>query len=73
MDALFFFQQAKPGMPEKEHHDIYRYQIETGQLTRLTHHLSQKIEPDWIEGPLPVAPQGKLPTQWGQIKRARGH
>ena len=67
------FSAGRPGMPEKEHHDIYRYEIATGQLTRLTHHSRQEIEPDWIEGPLPVAPQGKLSTQWGQIKRARGH
>lgn len=57
--------------PQKEHHDIYRYEIATRRLRRLTRNPSWDTNPDWIEGPLPVSPQGKLSTQWGEIKHAR--
>ena len=57
---------------EDRYHDIYRYGIETGQLTKLTTYRYHDVEPDWIEGPLPVSPRGKLPTQWGDIKAVYG-
>lgn len=52
-------------------HDIYKYEIATRRLKRLTREPSFDRNPDWIEGPLPVSRQGKLPTQWGEIKEAR--
>lgn len=57
---------------DKKYHDIYRYEIATGRLNKLTNHPYHNIEPDWIEGALLVLPQGKLSTQWGEIKELYG-
>ncbi len=57
---------------EKRYHDIYRYEIATGKLRRLTRHRFHDIRPHWVEGALPVSRQGKLPTQWGEIKAVYG-
>ena len=57
---------------EKQYHDIYRYEIATGRLRRLTQHRYHDIRPHWVEGALPVSPLGKLPTQWGEIKAVYG-
>ena len=63
------FSAGRLDVPDKDrYHDIYRYGTETGQLKKLTTYRYHDVEPDWIEGPLPVSPQGKLPTQWGAIK-----
>ncbi len=65
----FLFSAGRLDVPKaKEHHDIYRYEIEDGKLRRLTTHPSNDIQPDWVQGALPVSPQGKLPMQWGDIK-----
>ena len=58
--------------PKKEHHDIYRYEIATQRLRRLTRDPKWDTNPDWVEGALPVSPQGKLPTQWGEMKTVYG-
>ena len=68
--AILFSAGGLGGL-EKENHDIYRYDIDEGQLKHLTRHSSHEGEPDWIGGALPVAPQKKMPTQWGEIKDAR--
>ena len=57
---------------EKQYHDIYRYEITTGKLRRLTRHRYHDIRPHWVEGALAVSPQGKLPTQWGEMKAIYG-
>ena len=60
-------------IPEKDRfHEIYRYEIATRRLRRLTTHQYDARQPDWVEGPLSVSPQGKLPTQWGKIKTLYG-
>ena len=50
--------------------DLYRYVFETRHLRRLTRDARDVRFPDWIEGSLSVSPQGKLPTQWGNIKHS---
>ena len=51
-------------------YNLYRYTFDTRGLRRLTRDASDEKWPDWIEGALSVSPQGKLPTQWGHIKRS---
>ena len=53
---------------EKQYHDIYRYEIATGKLRRLTLHRYHDIRPHWVEGVLSASPQEKLSTQWGEMK-----
>ncbi len=63
-------------VPEKDHfHNIYRYEIATGKLRRLTDPKKlpyNESGPDWVAGPLSVSPQEKLPTQWADIKTLYG-
>ena len=67
------FSAGRLDVPEKEeYHDIYRYEIEGGKLRRLTKHRYHDIQPDWVEGPLPVSPLGKLPTCWAEMKTLYG-
>ncbi len=67
------FSAKRTDVPEKDpDHDIYKYEIATRRLRRLTREPSFDYYPDWIEGPLPVSPQGKLPMQWGNIKALYG-
>jgi Tol biopolymer transport system component len=49
-------------------YNLYRYVFQTRSLRRLTRDARDEKQPDWIEGSLSVSPQGKLPTQWGDIK-----
>ena len=66
------FSAKRSDVPEKkQNHDVYRYEIMTGKLKQLTTHRYNDFEPDWVEGPLPVSMQGKLPMQWGDIKIAQ--
>ncbi len=54
-------------------YNLYRYVFQTRRLRRLTRDARDERNPDWIEGSLSVSPQGKLPTQWGDIKVRRAH
>lgn len=71
------FSAGRLDVPEKDHfHDIYRYEIATGKLRRLTYPTKfpyNESDPHWIAGPLPVSRQGKLPMQWGNIKAIYGY
>ncbi|MDE0397399.1 MAG: hypothetical protein OXL96_06310 [Candidatus Poribacteria bacterium] len=49
--------------------DIYRYRLSTGQLTQLTNHPDRDSAPNWTRHALAVSSQGKLKTQWAEIKR----
>lgn len=51
-------------------YDLYLYVFETQSLRRLTREEAKEGYPDWVEGTLPVSPQGKLTTQWGNIKQS---
>jgi hypothetical protein len=52
------------------HYNIYKYNIATKKITRLTDHPGSDYEVDWVSGyTLPVSPKGKKQTQWGQIKK----
>ncbi len=49
--------------------DIYRYDLNTQTLTRLTDGEESEAYPDWIEGALPVAPKDKKKILWGTLKQ----
>ncbi len=67
------FSAGRLDVPDKDrYHDVYRYEITSRNLKRLTTYRYHDVEPDWIEGPLTVSPQGKVPTQWGDIKAVYG-
>ncbi|MDE0317496.1 MAG: hypothetical protein OXM61_21675 [Candidatus Poribacteria bacterium] len=71
--GAFLFSAGLLEVPrEKRFHDIYRYEIATGKLRRLTRHRYDDIRPHWVEGALSVSPQEKLPTQWGEMKAVYG-
>lgn len=50
-------------------YDIYRYDLNTQTLTRLTDGEASEDYADWIEGALPVAPKDKKKFQWGTLKQ----
>lgn len=49
-------------------YDIYKYHIVTGKITPLTTNPGNDVGADWVSGALSISPEGKRPTQWGQIK-----
>ena len=50
--------------------NIYKYNIWTGEITRLTNHPGTDGTLDWIsDDVLPVSPKGKMQTQWGKLKK----
>ena len=68
-DKALLFNMILKDNPNAKTYDLYKYEFETGNLKRLTLTLGNEKYPDWIEGPLSVSPQGKLPTQWGEKKQ----
>ncbi len=53
----------------KPNYDIYRYDLNTQTLKRLTRGEENEKYPDWIEGTLSVTPQGKKKVTWGKVKQ----
>ena len=54
---------------QSRHTNMYKYNIATRKITRLTDYSGWDYGVDWTSGyTLPVSPRGKMPTQWGQIK-----
>ncbi len=53
----------------KPNYDIYYYNFNKQSLKRLTSGEENEKNPDWIEGPLPVSPQGKKKVTWGTLKK----
>ncbi len=53
----------------KPNYDIYRYDLNTQTLKRLTRGEGNEKYPDWIEGTLSVTPQGKKKVTWGTVKQ----
>lgn len=52
------------------HFNIYQYQLETGQLRKLTRNTSDKnTNPDWVSGALSVSLVGKKKVKWGKLKQ----
>ena len=48
---------------------LYKYQLATGEITRLTAQPLLNPSLDWISDDVfPVSPKGKHPTQWGKLK-----
>ncbi|RKU27835.1 hypothetical protein C6497_10490 [Candidatus Poribacteria bacterium] len=68
-DTALLFALRKMDNPNAKVYNLYRYEFETRTIKRLTHTLINEKQPDWIEGPLSVSPQGKLPTLWGEKKQ----
>ena len=49
---------------------IYKYNILSKKMTRLTNHHAQNYHIDWIDDDvLPVSPQGKKKVTWGTVKQ----
>lgn len=67
-DRAILFSMKLTDKPNPNY-DIYRYEFETRSLKRLTREPSDEKRVDWTEGSLSVSSQGKLPTQWGEIKK----
>lgn len=56
--------------PDIYHYNIYRYDLETGQLRKLTRHTSEdNSEPHWVSGALSVSSVGKKKVSWGTLKQ----
>ncbi|RKU36339.1 hypothetical protein C6496_13865 [Candidatus Poribacteria bacterium] len=68
-DRALIFALKRLDNPNAKIYNIYRYEFETGSIKQLTWMLKDVIYPDWVEGPLSVSPQGKLPTLWGEKKQ----
>ncbi len=52
------------------HYNLYRYELETGRLRKLTRNTSVKnTNPDWVSGALSVSPAGKKKLMWGMVKQ----
>ena len=51
--------------------NIYKYNIQTTEITQLTNHPGEDDSLDWIsDDALPVSSKGKMATQWGWYKKA---
>ena len=62
----------KPEPPDEEFPpaNLYKYHIETQEITQLTHHPGKDMMLDWIsDDMLSVTPQGKKKVTWGTIKK----
>lgn len=51
-------------------YDIYRYHRSSGKIAQLTDTPYKEVSPDWTPLQLSVSADGKISTQWGQVKRA---
>ena len=49
-------------------YEIYKYNLESGNLKNITNAPNNDYHPHWIEGYSSVSPMDKLTTQWGQLK-----
>ncbi len=67
--ALLFELSLRPGDTPKRSSDIYRYDIKSRTLKRLTSGEGYEGDPDWIEGPLPVSLNSKKKMVWGTLKQ----
>ncbi|MYB95400.1 hypothetical protein F4054_23675 [Candidatus Poribacteria bacterium] len=67
-DRAILFAMKRLDKPAPNY-DLYRYAFDTRKLRRLTHESSNEKYPDWTEGALSVSPNGKVATQWGNIKQ----
>ena len=52
-------------------YDIYRYDLQTRGLRRLTSTASDEMWPDWTQEALSVSPHGKVTTLWGELRMFR--
>jgi len=50
-------------------YDLYRYDLQTHGLRRLTSTAQDETRPDWTAGALSVSPHGKVTTLWGELKQ----
>ena len=59
--------QQSDGTPRL--YNIYKYEIWSDEITRLTNHQAQDLFIDWIDDQVQeVSSVGKLTTQWGKLK-----
>ena len=53
-----------------QNYDMYRYHRSSGKVEQLTDTPYKEVSPDWTPLQLSVSTDGKISTQWGQVKRA---
>ena len=59
----------EPGDGTPRIYNIYKYDIKSGSITRLTDHTGKDYDLDWIsDHAYAVSPLGKKNVQWGQLK-----
>ncbi|MYB63674.1 hypothetical protein F4X73_03200, partial [Candidatus Poribacteria bacterium] len=59
----------EPGDGTPYIYNIYKYNIKSGSITRLTDHAGKDYDMDWINDHAhAVSPSGKKTVQWGQLK-----
>ena len=59
----------QPGDGTPRIYNIYKYDIKSGSITRLTDHAGKDYSLDWISDQAhAVSPPGKKTVQWGQLK-----
>lgn len=59
----------EPGDGTPNIYNIYKYNIKSGSITRLTDHAGKDYDLDWISDHThAVSPSGKKTIQWGQLK-----
>ncbi len=68
-DQALLFALKRLDNPNAKIYNLYRYEFKTRSIKQLTRDIRDEKFPDWIEGALPVSPQGNLPTQWGEKKQ----
>ena len=49
-------------------YNLYRYELKTRNLRRLTQDTTDEKSPHWTEGALSVSPRGKKEEKWGALK-----
>ena len=67
-DKSLLLELTLPDTPNPNR-DIYRYDLNTQTLKRLTDGEGNETDPDWIAGALPVAPKDKKKILWGTLKQ----
>ena len=67
-DKSLLLEIRLPDTPNPNY-DLYRYDLKTETLKRLTDGEQNEVYPHWIEGALPVAPKDKKKILWGTVKQ----
>lgn len=59
----------EPFAAENDWAQVYKYNIASGEITRLTHSDGNKANLDWVSDTYDVSPAGKQSVRWGELKK----